>query len=259
MTGAVGIDRYQDTSHTIFLVDRTVKSRDTWQGNKLPPRIWHAGDIVFLPAKTEMSVKPETPYDETVLRVPDRLFHEVARIDIDYGSIDFCYTQVSDSDFVISDMAGLIRRAANARECAPMLMENLAMSLVVSTACALSPKVLKTVASLRNGLSRIRKNRVLAYIEQNLGNSQMLLTEIAHVGALSPFHFSRSFVITMGISPMRYVLQRRIAAASIMLRTTMPMITVALDCGFLSQSHFCMAFKASTGQTPSHYRKNWRM
>jgi AraC-like DNA-binding protein len=256
-TDTVGIDRYRDTSHTIFVVDRSVVSHDTWEGNQLPPRAWNAGDVVFLPAKSEITCRPETPYDETIIRVPDRLFHEAARIDIDYGAIDFSYSLVTD--FVVGDMVSVIRKVANANiEVAPMLMENLALSLAVSTACALSPKIAKTIATLRNGLSPSRKKRVLSYIEANVGR-QVLLTEIAHAAALSPYHFARSFRVTMGMSPMRYLLSRRIIAATIMLKTTLPMITVALDCGFLSHSHFCMAFKASTGKTPSHYRKTWRM
>ncbi|WP_443698587.1 AraC family transcriptional regulator [Pseudomonas sp.] len=213
--------------------------------------------MIFLPANTDVSAVSENTYDETIIRVPDRLFHEAARIDIDYGTIDFAYMQVSN--FVVSDVASLIRKAANTSiEIAPMLMENLALSLAVSTACALSPKIAKTITTLRNGLSPSRKKRVLSYIEANMGR-QVLLTEIAYAAALSPFHFARSFRTTMGMSPMRYLLSRRIVAATIMLKTALPMLTVALDCGFLSASHFSTAFKAATGKSPSHYRQTWRM
>lgn len=256
MANTVGIDRYLDTNHTLFVVDKSVMSHDTWEGEKLPPRVWHAGDVVFLPAKSEITCRPETAYDETVIRIPDRLFQEVARIDIDYGSINFTYGLVSG--FVVSDMVSVIRKVANASlEVPPMVMENLALSLAMSTACAMSPKIAKTFRTLRNGLSPLRKKRALAYIEANLGR-QVLLTEIAHAASLSPYHFARSFRVTMGMSPMRYLLARRIVAATIRLKTALPLIDVALDSGFLSQSHFCTAFKASTGSTPCQYRKTWR-
>jgi len=104
-------------------------------------------------------------------------------------------------------------------------------------------------------LSRERKRRVLDYIEENMDQTMSLLA-IANVAAMSPYHFSRSFKRTMGVSPIRYVWQRRVEAAKRMLiEDTQSLAMVALNCGFKSQSHFTTLFKHKTGMTPAAYRR----
>lgn len=105
------------------------------------------------------------------------------------------------------------------------------------------------------GLSPRRRRRVVDYIESNLSHP-ISLADIAAVAALSPYHFARAFKASMGMTPVRYVWQRRIELARRMLRETgAPLVDVALACGYASQSHFTTAFKMATGVTPAAYRR----
>jgi AraC family transcriptional regulator len=88
-----------------------------------------------------------------------------------------------------------------------------------------------------NGLSRERLMRVRDYIETHL-DDRLTLTDLAEVACLSPYHFSRSFKLALGVGPHRYVMQRRLARAkTLMRRTNQPLALIALQTGFPDQSH----------------------
>lgn len=99
-----------------------------------------------------------------------------------------------------------------------------------------------------------RATRTLEFINDNIGKS-ITLTELSAVAALSPYHFSRKFKSLMGKSPMKFILDRRIAAAKIMLLNNETTCKIAYKCGFASQSHFCTSFKSVTGMTATKWRK----
>jgi AraC family transcriptional regulator len=60
-----------------------------------------------------------------------------------------------------------------------------------------------------SGLCRERLQRVRDYIKAHLGD-RLTLTDLAGIAYLSPYHFSRSFKLALGIDPQRYVTQRRL-------------------------------------------------
>jgi AraC family transcriptional regulator len=97
--------------------------------------------------------------------------------------------------------------------------------------------------------------RVLDFIEAHLA-SDISLDDLAAEACLSPFHFSRLFREATGLSPCRYVTDRRIQAAQKMLAVDQSsLVQVALDTGFGSQAAFTRAFRKTTGLTPGQYRE----
>ena len=72
---------------------------------------------------------------------------------------------------------------------------------------------------------------------------------------MSRFHVSRAFHNTMGHSPSRWFILRRVERAKDMLRDTeKQIIEVAMDVGYESPSHFAKLFRAETGLSPKQYR-----
>ena len=114
------------------------------------------------------------------------------------------------------------------------------------------PSAIKLTAP--SGLSRERLQRVRAYIEAHLAD-RFTLTDLAGVACLSPYHFSRSFKLALGIGPQRYVVQRRVERAkTLMRRTNRPLAWIALEAGFADQSHLTQVFRREMGVTPGRYR-----
>src|SRR5262249_15841751 len=69
---------------------------------------------------------------------------------------------------------------------------------------------------VRGGLAAWQKSRVTDYVEEHLAEN-VLLSQLAEVARLSPFHFSRAFKQSFGLPPLRYVTGRRIERAKTLL------------------------------------------
>jgi AraC family transcriptional regulator len=103
-----------------------------------------------------------------------------------------------------------------------------------------------------------RLRRVLAYIEEHLAED-ITVADLANVACLSIFHFTRAFAATMGVPPHRYVSQRRLESAKVMIATGRASLReIALDCQFSSESSFTRAFRRAIGMTPAAYRQTLR-
>jgi AraC-like DNA-binding protein len=106
------------------------------------------------------------------------------------------------------------------------------------------------------GFGSLRRTR--EHIERRLAH-RISLPELAAIAGLSAGHFSRAFKQSVGMSPHRYLLKRRIAAAAELIRNTeRPLAEVALSVGFCDQSHFTRVFAREWGDTPSAFRRRYR-
>ena len=104
------------------------------------------------------------------------------------------------------------------------------------------------------GLPASKVRRVIAFIENNL-QQELRLEELAAVTHMSPYHFARLFKRATGVSPHRFVVRRRIAAATALLtESTSSIGSIARTVGFRTASHFATTVRRVTGMTPSSYR-----
>ena len=79
------------------------------------------------------------------------------------------------------------------------------------------------------------------------------LTQLAlHVGH-SPYHLLRVFTREIGMPPHAYLESLRIRHAQRLLSAGIPLVQVALESGFSSQSHFTTRFRRMIGVTPGQY------
>jgi len=107
-------------------------------------------------------------------------------------------------------------------------------------------------------LTRNQARRVLDYIESNLSH-ELTLRELAGIVDLSLHHFARLFKRTIGVAPYRYVLERRVERAKVMLRTANASLAdISLSVGFDSQSHFTSVFGRMVGATPTEFQGSSR-
>ena len=105
--------------------------------------------------------------------------------------------------------------------------------------------------------TRARKalRRALDYIEDNL-SEDITLDSLAEVTGYSVFHFVRKFALAMGVSPGRYISQKRLENAKTELAAgKLTLVEIALNAQFSSQASFTRAFHRATGMTPMEYRR----
>jgi AraC-like DNA-binding protein len=111
-------------------------------------------------------------------------------------------------------------------------------------------------SALRSGLGRLQLKRTLEYIDANL-LKELRLKELAGIVGLSASHFGRAFKTATGLSPHRWVMQRRIQLAQRLMKDSGKSISIAAHAtGFLSQSHFTKVFHSITGTTPRSWLRD---
>lgn len=79
------------------------------------------------------------------------------------------------------------------------------------------------------------------------------LDDLAGVADRSPMYMQRMFVAHFGVSPLEFMLQRRIALATGLLAEGVCAADAAAAAGFCDQSHFIRHFKRIVGVTPGRF------
>ncbi len=110
----------------------------------------------------------------------------------------------------------------------------------------------------KGGLAPLQMRRVLDFIDAHLAEDLGII-ELAAIAGLSPHHFGEAFKTSVGTSPHRFVIERRIRHAQHLLRDKDRSIAeVARAAGFSSQSHFTTNLRRVTGVTPGGFRRSLR-
>ncbi len=110
------------------------------------------------------------------------------------------------------------------------------------------------VALYNGGLSDRQLLQVTDYINDRL-DQDIKLSDLAQLLEMSQFHFGRLFKQSMGVAPHQYVLQQRVERAKQLLKETeLPVMEIAMLCGFSSHSHLGKWIRQHTGMTPKAYR-----
>lgn len=84
------------------------------------------------------------------------------------------------------------------------------------------------------------------------------LSSIAEDLHMSRYYIAHLFKELEGLSPMRYVIRRRIGEAqSMLINTELPVTHIALKVGYRSPNFFHSTFQKIVGLTPKAYRRYW--
>lgn len=104
-------------------------------------------------------------------------------------------------------------------------------------------------------LDRLKLKQLKDYIEEHLADELSIAT-LAALIPMSQFHFARAFKAAIGEPPHRYITQRRIDRAKVLLSVTrLAVAEIAYQVGFSNQSHFTAQFRKTVGMTPKQFRE----
>ncbi|MGI9355927.1 MAG: GlxA family transcriptional regulator [Rhizobiaceae bacterium] len=106
----------------------------------------------------------------------------------------------------------------------------------------------------RLGVQNARILSIIEMMEANL-SEPLTLVEIARYAGLSRRQIERLFRQHMGRSPARYYLEIRLdRARHLLLQSSLPVVEVAVACGFVSASHFSKCYRELYGKSPQQER-----
>jgi transcriptional regulator GlxA family with amidase domain len=106
----------------------------------------------------------------------------------------------------------------------------------------------------RLGVQNSKVLTIIELMEANLSEPLSLVEIADHVG-LSRRQIERLFRQEMGRSPARYYLEIRLdRARHLLIQSTMPVVEVAVACGFVSASHFSKCYRELYARSPQQER-----
>jgi transcriptional regulator GlxA family with amidase domain len=106
----------------------------------------------------------------------------------------------------------------------------------------------------RLGVQNAKVLSIIEVMENNL-SEPLSLVEIADDAGLSRRQIERLFRQEMGRSPARYYLEIRLdRARHLLVQSSMPVVEVAVACGFVSASHFSKCYREVYNRSPQQER-----
>ncbi|CAA9522747.1 MAG: Transcriptional regulator, AraC family [uncultured Rubrobacteraceae bacterium] len=218
------------------------------------------GDVALIPAGTPTEFRSLSPERQTVESLAislDPVFvRRVAEADLNADGVELIGTLGGRDPEIERIGAALLPEIGDNDPFGALYVDSLANLLAVH--------LLRHHSSLgrrraretgpRGGLPATALRSVTDYVEENLAGG-LTLEEISAVAHMSPFHFSRLFKASTGLSPHRYVVGRRVERArELLAKTALPLHEVARLAGFTDQSHLAKHFRRHLGVTPSRFR-----
>ena len=130
---------------------------------------------------------------------------------------------------------------------------NLLALALVAKICSL----LKTHGQPRREKIPSLTSRAKDFIDEHY-TENIKLEDIARAVGSDVYKLAKVFKAQIGISPMRYVVLRRIGEAqNLLINTDMTITRIALSVGYNNSNYFQNVFKDFMQITPKEYRKRW--
>ena len=130
---------------------------------------------------------------------------------------------------------------------------NLLALALVAKICSL----LKTHGQYRKEKIPSVSHRAKDFIDEHY-TENIKLEDIARAVGSDVYKLAKVFKAEIGISPMRYVVLRRIGEAqNLLINTDLTITRIALSVGYNNSNYFQNVFKDFMQMTPKEYRKRW--
>lgn len=114
--------------------------------------------------------------------------------------------------------------------------------------------ILTPISKKTNRLCGATKRYIDTHYQENI-----CLDQLAELNHVSKFHLSHAFTEEYGISPINYLISKRISEAEHLLKTTdFSLSLISNTTGFSSSSYFAQIFRKQKGITPTEFRKKSR-
>jgi AraC-like DNA-binding protein len=98
--------------------------------------------------------------------------------------------------------------------------------------------------------------RARRFVHSSVGDTDVDLARLAAAAHVTSAHLVRRFRAELGVTPMAYLWERRVATGiDLLTNTGLPVGEIAARCGFRSVYHFSRRVKQQTGLSPTALRR----
>jgi len=252
-----GQEKYQSIiEHTLCLsLNRRPSRVSQVIGDRRHTGLFTKGDLSIAPAGSLLFCQWNEEDQYLRIRIASEFLHQVAQetIEIDPDRLQLLSEFRSRNAQIEQIGTMLLAELKHGGPAGRLYVESLTNVLAVHLLRNYSAAQ-PCVAPYKGGLSDRQLLQVTDYINAHLAED-IKLTDLAQLVGISQFHFSRLFKQSIGVPPHQYVLQQRLEQAKQLLKETeLPVMEIALLCGFSSHSHLGKWFRQHTGMTPKVYR-----
>lgn len=212
------------------------------------------GSLTLVPAGTAFTWRTSGPIAFAHLYLRPHQVEAVVDGELDgEGRGASLIERVGCRDALLEPLFGrMIEEVADPVHASVLLLDSLLESVLLRLAqnhCTRSP----TAGHRAVSLAPHRLQRVIEFVEANLARNIALADLVAAAGS-SQYHFSHAFRVATGYSPYRYLVQRRIEHAKVMLMTSAGSLDqISMKCGFNSRHQFAVMFKRLVGIGPKRF------
>ena len=221
-----------------FLIEDQLYPVDTSQLVVINPNVLH----------TEVSLNSQ-PLEYIVLGV------DGIELSIGNGNGQFCVLTPSEGAEISSCLRNILRemelKSTGYEDVCQAFMEILIIRLMRSI--SLSAPTESHTSTTNHQCAAIRR-----YIDQHFKEA-LTLDQLAEDSHMNKFYLSHAFKRQYGVSPINYMISRRLEESKYLLaETDLSMSQIAQLLGFSSSSYFSQLFSKTQSMTPREYRQQTR-
>ncbi len=254
----VGLDISGLATHTLAInIGRPFRVDGRIDGHPLFGDM-HRGAMKLIPAG------PHSTWDWDAGRPIDMLHVSVseevlraAAFELGASSVPEVMTNVGFVDVELARLSSALAAERHVRAAGSLVADALRIELLrrlLEGHTSMRGRAPRAPTNSRNLIGTRALRLIDEYIESNLG-ANLRIGELADLAGMSRFYFTRVFHATVGTTPHRYVLERRLERARMLLRTTpVALRDIAAITGFADQSHLTRVMKRRFGITPGTLR-----
>ncbi len=212
------------------------------------------GDLILFPRNLEHGVRGS---GGEIRMINHHFFAEVHGF-VDLLRLSNLRGRLPEEDFpdapfgrISHDLARLFaRRPVAWRTQARALLEELLTYLLQHHPCPSAGS-----RTVQTGQAFARLLPALACAEEHFQEADLSVADLAREAGLSEVYLRRLFQQALGVSPVRYIQQKRVDHACRLLHSTADTVAaIARVCGFRSKQYFHRVFKAHKNCAPRQYR-----
>lgn len=224
-------------------------------GDEESRRVVPPGGLFILPGGIDFGVALEGELDSLHVYLRKQLVQEVAsELGVDRPGLTLV-PRLGERDLLIERLALGVREALTDEDAAAgVYVDYLSRALAARLLREHSNHAPNRSEPPKGGLTPAQIAIVSDFLEAHL-DRPLGLAEIAGACGLSPTHFARRFKAAMGVPPHQHLMKLRVERAKRLLQGPMPIVEIALACGFAHQEHLTRIFRRMTGMTPASFRR----